>query len=72
VSLYQAKFGGVTVFGALDQVFPKEDAPTGAPMLYLGEKWAGSADDNTWHYLKVLLPSGFVGWVFEQNVQEMT
>ena len=72
MSLYRAKFDGVSVFGTLDQVFPREDAPAGATMLFLGEKWSPNDRATTFFYLKVLLPSGFVGWVFEQNIQEMT
>ena len=71
MSLYRAKFDGVSVFGTLDQVFPREDAPAGATMLFLGEKWSPNDSTTTWHYLKVLLPSGFVGWVFEQNILEV-
>jgi hypothetical protein len=67
VSLYRAKFDGVLVFGELDQVFPREDAPVGVPMLHLDEQWCNAE----WRYLKVLLPSGFVGWVLLNNLEEV-
>lgn len=71
VSLYRTKFDGVSVFGELDQVFPREDAPAGVHMLHLGEKWSPDDTTTTWHYLKVLLPSGFVGWVLLNNLEEV-
>ena len=67
MTLYRSKFDGVSVFGSLEDVFPREDVRTQDAMLHLEEQWCNAE----WRYLKVLLPSGFVGWVLLNNLEEV-
>jgi hypothetical protein len=71
VNLLRSKFGTTSVFGDLDDVCPREDVEVGTPMMYLGEQHQAEAGGR-WCYLKVLLPSGFIGWILRANTEEMT
>jgi hypothetical protein len=70
MTLYQAKFEMSSVFESLDDAWPREDVHIGTPMVYLGEQHQSGAGEY-WLYLKVLLPSGFVGWILNANTEEM-
>jgi hypothetical protein len=70
MTLYRSKFDGVSVFGNLEDVVPREDVEVGTPMMYLGEEHQSGAGED-WRYLKVILPSGFIGWILRVNTEEM-
>ena len=71
VSLLKVAFEMSSVFERLDDAWPREDVHIGTPMVYLGEQHQAETGGR-WCYLKVLLPSGFVGWILRANTEEMT